>query len=400
MAWRDELQPARFRNAGFHVEAGDLAGGRRTVVHEYPEQEKPFVEDMGRKAEVWRIAAFVIGDDYKTARNALLAALRERGPGILVHPLHGQVSVQVQDWTQRETTDLGGYASFDISFVEAGEQALPQSGYDTSARVARSSDRAFDLSRIDFADRLNLRGPGFLTDSAEQNLRGALDLLGNMQGGLPSGLSAPRALDLTSFSSSLTNLLGDVPSLALRLGNAYSGLRGLTASDRITGYRGFSSYGSAWPGVSSSSPLVGTNWRTASRQQEASNNLAIADVVQRFALIESARAGSEVDFETYDDAVLWRSEISDRLDAASESAGSDEVFESLRDLRIEVVRDLDRRAVDRPNLRQVQPPEVMPASVLAYRLYGDAERGEEIARRNGVPHAGFVPPERLSVLNR
>ena len=400
MGWREELQPARFRNAAFHVELGRQAGGRRTAVHEYPEQDKPFVEDLGGKAETWRITAFVIGDGYKTARDALRSALREYGPGVLVHPLHGQISLQVQDWELSETTEQGGYAEFAITFVEPGEQQFPQSGYDTRSRVSTASDRAFDASRLDFVDRLNLRGPGFLSDSAATALRDALGGLGRMAGGLSPTDAALRSFDLADLTEGLPGLLGDTAGLALRLGNAYLGLRSLSPASRISGYRGFGSYGSSLPGVSPTAPLEGTNWRTSSRRQEASNNLAIAEVVQRFALIESARAGSEMDFETYDDAIAWRDDIGDRLDAASEAATSDTVFDSLRDLRIETMRDIDQRAVNKPSLRQVQPPEVMPAAVLAYRLFGDATRGEEIAIRNGVPHPGFVPPTRLSVPNR
>lgn len=400
MGWREELQPARFRNAAFHVSAGGGAGGRRTAVHQYPEQNKPFVEDLGGEAETWRIDAFVIGDDYKTARDALRAALREYGPGVLVHPLHGQISLQVQSWEFSETTEEGGSCTFKITFVDPGEQQFPQSGYDTRSRVSTASDRAFDASRIDFVDRLNLRGPGFLSDSATSALRDALGGLGRMAGGLSPTDAALRSFDLADLTDGLPGLLGDTAGLALRLGNAWLGLRSLSPASRISGYRGFGSYGSGLPGVSPSSPLDSTNWRTASRRQEASNNLAIADVVQRFALIESARAGSEMDFETYDDAIAWRDDIGDRLDAATETATSDDVFTSLRDLRIETMRDIDHRAVNKPQLRQVQPPEVMPSAVLAYRLYGDAARGEEIAVRNGVPHPGFVPPALLSVPNR
>ena len=43
--------------------------------------------------------------------------------------------------------------------------------------------------------------------------------------------------------------------------------------------------------------------------------------------------------------------------------------------------------------------QVTPAAVLAYDLYDDASRGEEITRRNGLAHPGFVPPTTLKVLN-
>lgn len=400
MGWRDELQPARFRNAAFHIEASDMAGGRRLVVHEYPQQDIPFVEDLGRKAEEIRVTAFVLGDDYKVARDALIAALREHGPGILVHPLHGQVSVVVQSWSQRESTREGGIARFEISFVESGEQQFPRPGYDTQARVAVASDVAFEATTIELADQLDTRGPGFLVESAVSALGEALDHLGTMTSALSPDVAAMRAFELTGLSGSLPELVTDGVVLARRLGEVFLGLRGLAPGQRISGFRGLVQYGSGLAGVSASQPLDGYAWRTASRRQEASNNLALAEAIRRFALIESARAGSEFTFATYDDAIQWRTEISDRLDAATETSRSDAIFAALRDLRIETVRDIDHRAVNMPMLRQVQPGEVVPAAVLAYRLYGDATRGEEIARRNGVRHPGFVPPQPLSVPNR
>ena len=41
--WRDNLVPASFRGAVFHVEASSRAGGRRTVVHEYPKRKTPIL---------------------------------------------------------------------------------------------------------------------------------------------------------------------------------------------------------------------------------------------------------------------------------------------------------------------------------------------------------------------
>ncbi|MFC3674656.1 DNA circularization protein [Ferrovibrio xuzhouensis] len=404
MTWRDELQPARFRTAGFEVEAAERSGGRRLAKHEYPQQDIPYVEDLGRKAEGFRVTAYVIGESYKTARDALLAALREAGPGILVHPLHGQVSVAVDSWTQRETTDQGGMASFEIAFVEAGDQQYPQSSYDTAARVGMSSDAAMAAAGTDLANRLDTRGPGFLTQSAGDALRGALDKLNTLSSQMAPADAAAATRNLSGMTGDLDGLVSTGAGLSSRLTGVFSALRGLDPAGRIAGYRSLLGYGSGLPGASTSQPLDGTAWATASRQQEAANNLAIADAVQRMALIETTRAGAETDFATYDDAIAWRDDIGQRLDDASEvvasrSTGSDDMFTALTDLRTEALRDIDTRAVNKPALRKIQPPETMPATVLAYQLYGDATRADEIASRNGVAHPGFVPPEPLSVLS-
>lgn len=75
MAWRDELRPASFRGVSFYVEGGTLTFGRRLAIHEYPQREKPYVEDLGKKARVYRLEAFVLGPDYMKDRDALIDAL-------------------------------------------------------------------------------------------------------------------------------------------------------------------------------------------------------------------------------------------------------------------------------------------------------------------------------------
>jgi prophage DNA circulation protein len=72
MTWRTRMQPASFRGAGFLVEGHDGEVGRRLAVHEYPERDLPYAEDLGRKARVFKITGLVIGPDYMAQRDALL----------------------------------------------------------------------------------------------------------------------------------------------------------------------------------------------------------------------------------------------------------------------------------------------------------------------------------------
>ena len=83
MTWRDDLRPASFRGIHFFVAADSSRFGRRVVVHTYPQRDKPYVEDLGRRSREYQFDAFVIGPNYMEDRDAFIAACEEPGAGEL-----------------------------------------------------------------------------------------------------------------------------------------------------------------------------------------------------------------------------------------------------------------------------------------------------------------------------
>ena len=71
MSWREELIQATFRGVAFFVQGHEGEVGRRVQVHEFPLREKPWAEDMGRKARTFTLDAYVLGSDYMQQRDAL-----------------------------------------------------------------------------------------------------------------------------------------------------------------------------------------------------------------------------------------------------------------------------------------------------------------------------------------
>ena len=120
MSWRDEFQPGSFRGAAFRTEGHELSGGRRLAVHEFPGRDEPLNEDLGRRARQFSVDCHVVGSDYRASRDALIEALEAAGPGLLIHPWHGQMMLVVQDYSSNESTEEGGLCRFRISFGEAG----------------------------------------------------------------------------------------------------------------------------------------------------------------------------------------------------------------------------------------------------------------------------------------
>jgi len=141
--WRKRLRQASFKGAAFHVEQQGRASGRRTVLHEYPKRDLPYSEDMGLSARRYQIIGYVIqrwapkqgnaahGDmpfNYDEARDRLISALESEGPGRLADPYQNRITpdfyFQCERYTMVESRERGGYAQFDMTFVEAGAAAF------------------------------------------------------------------------------------------------------------------------------------------------------------------------------------------------------------------------------------------------------------------------------------
>jgi prophage DNA circulation protein len=81
--------------------------------------------------------------------------------------------------------------------------------------------------------------------------------------------------------------------------------------------------------------------------------------------------------------------------------GDLETFASMRQLRSSVVTDLQTRGANLPEVLTITTNESLPNLVLAYQLYGDANRAEELVQRNqsAVICSAFLPTT-LEVLSR
>jgi prophage DNA circulation protein len=146
----EKLRPASFRKIPFLVNGTEFETGRRNQIHEYPQRDKPYAQDMGRATRHIEFDAFVIGVDYVEKANMLLGALEEYGPGALIHPWFGALKVNVL--TCRVVFDKNlGHAIFSLSFVESGELAFPSSAASTAALSRKAAAKLEKVSVSRFA---------------------------------------------------------------------------------------------------------------------------------------------------------------------------------------------------------------------------------------------------------
>lgn len=409
-AWRKQLQPASFRGVAFHVKGADSEVGRRTVLHEYPQRDEPFSEDMGRKARGFKVEAIVIGPDYFKARDALIEALEAKGSGVLVHPYYGRRTVALASPARiSESPDEGGMARFSLDFVEAGENVQPSARPDTQSLVESAVGDARSSIAEDFASLFSVEGmPEFVELSALDVANDVMASLDSVRRGMIPDLSivsdyVSASLGVSSSLGSLIRLPADLASSFIGLFSGLSGigrsplasfmaLRSLFGYGRhanaANGYGGnyggiYSTYGTTLPSV----PLT-----TPSRIQQAANQEALAALTRRAAVIEAAQASSAIRFDSYNQAAAIRDELAERLDIEAEAA-SEPVYAALAALRVAVVRDITTRGADLARVSESSLPATLPALVASYRIYGDATRDADLVSRNAgvVRHPGFVP---------
>lgn len=396
MSWRDAYRAGSFRGAGFRTAQSDREGGRRGVLHEFPARDLPWYEDLGPASKSFRLTCWVAGDEYRTARDALEAALDGEGPGLLIHPFKGRLVCAVPRYTVRESTDEGGYAEFDIEFAEtSGTPQGPVASADTAAQAqAASADAVARKAPARFADRFSVDGlPGFIEDASVELVEAAA-LAAQIAAAPMGGAGAA----LRAFDAGLRLLPASARSLVRRplaLAQAVLGLIhsiGALHSDaprRAAAMRTMAEFGRTLEPVSG---------QTFPRLVQARNQSAFVSLVRIGAAAGLVDALSRQSFASAEDAIAARSDAAGLIETLARDAADaldDESWATLRALRDACIRDLTTRSATLVRSYAHTPAATEPALVTARRLTDETAaidaRADDLVARNRIRHPAFVP---------
>lgn len=118
MSWKETLLDASYRGVPFDVVDENLEAQRFVSQHGTPYQDGDTVEDLGRGARVFGLRVVLFGVNYEIALQNLLKALDTIGPGELVHPIYGSLSVVAQSWKVHHNADRPDYCEVELQFLE------------------------------------------------------------------------------------------------------------------------------------------------------------------------------------------------------------------------------------------------------------------------------------------
>lgn len=452
MSWFDQLQQASFRGLPFGVLGDDARFGRRVAVHQYPNRDKPYIEDLGRSTRRISLTGFLIenslvygGGDALSQRDAMVGAAEAVGPGTLVHPTLGELQVSVPDggFSVVERWDKGRYFEIGFTFIESGERQFPSASATTPDALDSLAD-ALDLSAAqDFVSTI--------TQSVSLGLgmvQGAISLGSAVVGTAVSvaagfiSLAGSAARDATSLFNLASLLTGNYGRYVnANVTSAFSGGQtsnpGITigtletegAQDRAAVAGASTAFAEAAVGLDASSAL---SYASSAQALMASLGTAVVNpgdavrlfgalasympatpigigqtgagqqivqdaagaVLRRAALGTLVRAAAQYAPSSYDDAAALRTSVTGYLDAEILIAGDasdDASYSALRAVRQMVVALLIQAGAGLPRLQNFTFNASLPALVLAQRLYTDASRSDELVGEALPIHPAFMP---------
>ncbi|NYH07748.1 DNA circularization protein [Pseudomonas moraviensis] len=403
MNWRDRLVPASFRGVGFWVDQAKTPVGRNGQLHEYPQRDLPFFEDLGQQAKTHDLTAFIVGPDCLEQRDKLLKAL-EQGSGELVHPWLGRLQVKVGECDMTHTRQDGGLVTFALKFYPDRPLPFPTATVSTQKVLLAKADTLLGSAVARFEQAMTLiKAARIGIANLRNSLTGVYDVIKEQLKPLIEQykeitelVKAVKELP-REVAAEFKGLLGDIKELKAF---AKEGYRGVIAdvSQQIEAIR------------EADAPKLTTGKDTTAAAQ------AMADLVQDTLIVKAAQwvasmpvASTPVkltstptiaqqaiqpvtrqEVPVTDDLQLLQKELVEALQLAQNKAGPAH-YQAISDVKEALIAHL--KAVASSGVRLVSKTfqESLPALVVAYKQFADATRVTEVTQRNGISHPVFSP---------
>lgn len=435
-SWKDNLRPASFRGVPFQVEDDEGTFGRRVQVHEYPNRDKPYTEDLGRATRRFTLNAYLVGDDFFEARDRLIVAIDTPGPGTLVHPYYGEIAVCIDGEVRVSHSGRDGRmcrVSFNV--VEAGELSFPTAGVATGQTLISSSSALNDRMGEAFA-HVGLKGlPDFAqagvlarTKSMINNVTKAFDTIDSgitaasrlLQGDISvilkpgsSGKSLVEAIQRMWRAGRRTGqdaatLAQQIKTLAgVTLGHDLAP-RGVWKSDRPS-VQAERSHSNRIAALLRTTAIHEATWRLTQLPPPRTALLPVNQGGKRQIHVNishpalhavSATTDSPIErivLVTWDTLIAVRETLNQSIEHEQTLTLDDALFLALQQVKTDANRDIATRLAQVEKTVTRTPETVLPALVLAANWYDNAARETDITRRNAVTHPGFMPVKPLRV---
>lgn len=406
MAWQDGLLPASFRGIPFFIDSHDAVGGRNAVNHEPPDRESSFAEDMGKMHDGYRIVGHILGDNYFFIRDALIRAMEEKDPGILIHPYLGLIDVQPGKYKFSEDTTEGRICRFDLNFSEAGDPNIVFAIIDIVSKFLSNVVAFMAQAENAIALTVTFTGlPAYVLDSAQEVVLSFLRSVDSAVKEISADADKLATIekDLADFEADISSIVRDPNLLFQNVDNIVEQLKTLPVdpeeTDTIDISAGVDDKVAVLDRVletaaDTSAVLDAANPQTPTRIQENANNVAINNMIKQSAVARKAEVVADKDFRSLTDAVAAREELTLLLDQLMEVEGIDDnLFQAMKDQKASVVEMIPDPRKQTGTLTTLDLLATTNSLALTYDLYESLDRENEILDRNQVENPAFISGE-------
>lgn len=422
--WTQTLWAASFKGFAFYFERDDDEIGRGVVVHEFPNRDTPFNEDLGAKAVYFSGSAYITGDDADTRAAAFRALFAAPGPGILVVPLLGPVLVRALTCKRSSEKDRLGRVAFDVRFVQEGA-ATALISVPLLNQTAATASAALAAATVDAStSMLSIAGqPEFVAAAAADEVQAAAAMIDAVRTSNPVDVAvsetvaaqlraivtaAPLLLDPAGPATSDVAALAAVmntpaPTTPAATMSPEAGTRAIAAAvvqAAVTLGAGMSapaSRGAMASLVDVYAPETAAaiaDALSANAQTAAQNVSGVRQLARLAALTAWANALLGATYTDRPAGVTARAEAAERFEIELNNcpgAAFAALYIAIETLQGSVVAWLTQLIANLAPVVTVEAAASLPSLVWAWSLYQDPTRGVDLTLRNSVRHPSFMP---------
>jgi len=393
----NSLSPGSFNGSEFLIEESQVSGGRKVIVHEFPNQDTRYVEDLGLLNETIRITAAIPTASYFAGRDSLKASLESTGYGTLIHPFYGIRSAVCTGYDIDESPSSLGYVKIVMTLVVGQELNFPAGGGSLSGILGAIS-YVFSVFTSEMDDSY---APETLPANARSTLQGLNTSIVNSFISGTNNYTVREDLDYSALGEFLiaaeeyerdNSLLGPGSEVATRY------LELLTKVDSVTlsGTGGFSAASSARQAVNTALGIYQSNFSseyTMSRTILALMvDVGLVQLMLKNLVVCNFTTVADLDGKVADVTAAYEGIISkiDTVDELSSQVVTRAVkkvvsFAGTRDALTSAFQlSMDKASQDRTRLPYVTYVSwgVHSVTGLTYALYGSLEKDESIRELN------------------
>lgn len=421
--WEDQnLLPAKIAGVEFFLEDITDQLGRRIVAPVLPGRDRrPGVVDLGRRAVGWTVTGYLNGN-YREAYKTLKAAFNDTpGPYAFSNPYEGEFMVDLPDQPElRQVMDEGGRCTLRFTALVASDAKPFSEPIPTPVdRVRIAVKAAPELLEQGFEKRVPKKGFLDSLALAAEWISGLADTLDDARARAAALTNGPLALadaiqDLRTSAKQLAGLPGQLArSLGALLDSIFQLVLGTggTGTDQAPSFEAVTAADARVIRAQTLDVLAAcTTWdpyppedrtglpapqieQIADAYKALVGGLALGKAceVLKDLPLESATVSASIGAQVF--------EISEQL--LHQPTIDDDTWRAVQDMQHAWATFALQASQDLPEVTTVTLSGSRPALLLAWELYQDPLRGEEIADANGVSESTFLPPGvPLQVLTR
>lgn len=367
--------PASYKGVPFEALEVTSEHGRRGAEGEFPFGETTAYADLGRAIRRYTISGRLAENNHILGAAAIIAAVETPGPGILVHPTRGLVTVACTRLGVRDNVDEEqGVTYLEFDFVEGNDWT---SGFNLGGLLG-----GIDLANIiaasveHFTDNYHPQTDRWY--QAQDVIRTASAAMQVIATQYTKAVGLEQSQKEWRISTDFATVINDPYVLRVPEQFATAATNGLALLDnRLTGT----------PKVTSFKWLANWAVKTSTLSAEAAQSEeAIYTLLRVLSAAYMTRGVTEAGTTTLDAALSEYDTIMTILTEEAQIAQSGcfdmNYYLSIRDFIVLAQKTLLDRAYNLPALVTYQFPGVVHSLVAAHEVYGDAKRSREIETRN------------------